>query len=42
MAPFSTAFGGFLLSLVLWEEGVWRIRLVRASFASTIIYSDAF
>lgn len=23
MAPFSTAFGGFLLSLVLWEEGVW-------------------
>jgi EmrB/QacA subfamily drug resistance transporter len=24
MAPFSTAFGGFLLSLVLWEEGVWH------------------
>jgi len=23
MAPFSTAFGGFLLSLVLWQEGVW-------------------
>jgi MFS family permease len=23
MAPFSTAFGGFLLSLVLWEERVW-------------------
>ena len=24
MAPFSTAFGGFLLSLVLWEESVWH------------------
>ena len=24
MAPFSTAFGGFLLSLVLWQEGVWH------------------
>ena len=24
MAPFSTAFGGFLLSLVLWEEAVWH------------------
>ena len=24
MAPFSTAFGGFLLSLVLWEEGLWH------------------
>lgn len=24
MAPFSTAFGGFLLSLVLWEERVWH------------------
>ena len=24
IAPFSTAFGGFLLSLVLWEEGVWH------------------
>ena len=23
-ALFSTAFGGFLLSLVLWEEGVWH------------------
>jgi EmrB/QacA subfamily drug resistance transporter len=23
-APFSTAFGGFLLSLVLWEERVWH------------------
>ena len=24
MAPFSTAFDGFLLSLVLWEESVWH------------------
>ncbi|MBP8307171.1 MAG: MFS transporter, partial [Burkholderiaceae bacterium] len=24
IAPFSTAFGGFLLSLVLWEESVWH------------------
>ncbi len=24
MAPFSTAFGGFLLSLVLWQESVWH------------------
>jgi hypothetical protein len=24
MAPFSIAFGGFLLSLVLWEQGVWN------------------
>ena len=24
MAPFATAFGGFLLSLVLWEESVWH------------------
>ena len=24
MAPFSTAFGGFLLSLVLWQERVWH------------------
>lgn len=24
MAPFSTAFGGFLLSLVLWQEAVWH------------------
>jgi MFS family permease len=24
MAPFSTAFGGYLLSLVLWEQGVWH------------------
>ena len=24
MAPFSTAFGGFLLSLVLWEASVWH------------------
>ena len=24
MAPFSTAFGGYLLSLVLWEEAVWH------------------
>ncbi|MGH7118677.1 MAG: DHA2 family efflux MFS transporter permease subunit [Acetobacteraceae bacterium] len=24
MAPFSVAFGGFLLSIVLWEQGVWN------------------
>jgi MFS family permease len=24
MAPFSVAFGGYLLSLVLWEQGVWH------------------
>lgn len=24
IAPFSTAFGGFLLSLVLWQESVWH------------------
>jgi len=24
MAPFSMAFGGFLLSLVLWQQGVWH------------------
>lgn len=24
MAPFSTAFGGFLLSVVLWQESVWH------------------
>jgi EmrB/QacA subfamily drug resistance transporter len=24
MAPFSTAFGAFLLSLVLWQESVWH------------------
>ena len=26
IAPFSTAFGGFLLSLVLWEEAIWHWR----------------
>jgi MFS family permease len=33
MAPFSTAFGGFLLSLVLWEEGVWHWPAVKIGLA---------
>ena len=33
MAPFSTAFGGFLLSLVLWEEGVWHWSAMRIGLA---------
>ena len=34
MAPFSTAFGGFLLSLVLWEEGVWHWPAIRSVWRS--------
>jgi len=33
MAPFSTAFGGFLLSLVLWQEGVWHWPAEKISLA---------
>ena len=33
MAPFSTAFGGFLLSLVLWEEGVWHWPAIKIGLA---------
>ena len=33
MAPFSTAFGGFLLSLVLWEEGVWHWSAMKIGLA---------
>ena len=33
MAPFSTAFGGFLLSLVMWEEGVWHWSAMKIGLA---------
>jgi EmrB/QacA subfamily drug resistance transporter len=33
MAPFSTAFGGFLLSLVLWEESVWHWSALKIGLA---------
>jgi hypothetical protein len=33
MAPFSTAFGGFLLSLVLWEEGAWHWSAMKIGLA---------
>ena len=33
MAPFSTAFGGFLLSLVLWEEAIWHWPAMRIGLA---------
>jgi EmrB/QacA subfamily drug resistance transporter len=33
MAPFSTAFGGFLLSLVLWQEGVWHWHAMKIGLA---------
>jgi EmrB/QacA subfamily drug resistance transporter len=33
MAPFSTAFGGFLLSLVLWEEGLWHWSAMKIGLA---------
>ena len=33
MAPFSTAFGGFLLSLVLWEESVWHWSAMKIGLA---------
>jgi len=33
MAPFSTAFGGLLLSLVLWEEGVWHWSAMKIGLA---------
>jgi EmrB/QacA subfamily drug resistance transporter len=33
MAPFSTAFGGFLLSLVLWEGAIWHWPAMRIGLA---------
>ena len=33
MAPFSTAFGGYLLSLVLWEESVWHWSALKIGLA---------
>jgi len=33
IAPFSTAFGGFLLSLVLWEEAIWHWPAMRIGLA---------
>ncbi|MGH6777370.1 MAG: DHA2 family efflux MFS transporter permease subunit [Bradyrhizobium sp.] len=33
MAPFSIAFGGFLLSLVLWEQGVWNWTAMKIGLA---------
>ena len=33
MAPFSTAFGGFLLSVVVWEEGVWHWHAMKIGLA---------
>ena len=33
MAPFSIAFGGYLLSLVLWEQGVWNWPAVKIGLA---------
>lgn len=33
MAPFSTAFGGFLLSLVLWQESVWHWSAMKIGLA---------
>jgi hypothetical protein len=33
MTPFSIAFGGFLLSLVLWEQGVWHWSAMKIGLA---------
>ncbi len=33
MAPFSIAFGGFLLSLVVWEQGVWHWSAMKIGLA---------
>jgi len=33
MAPFSIAFGGFLLSLVLWEQSVWHWSALKIGLA---------
>ena len=33
MAPFSIAFGGFLLTLVLWEQGVWHWSAMKIGLA---------
>jgi EmrB/QacA subfamily drug resistance transporter len=33
MAPFSIAFGGFLLSLVLWEQSVWHWSAMKIGLA---------
>jgi MFS family permease len=33
IAPFSIAFGGFLLSLVLWEQGVWNWSAMKIGLA---------
>ena len=33
IAPFSTAFGGFLLSLVLWQEAIWHWPAMRIGLA---------
>jgi EmrB/QacA subfamily drug resistance transporter len=33
IAPFATAFGGFLLSLVLWEESVWHWSAMKIGLA---------
>ncbi|MBX5473165.1 MAG: MFS transporter, partial [Acetobacteraceae bacterium] len=33
MVPFSVAFGGFLLALVLWEQGVWHWSAMKIGLA---------
>jgi|GEM_PF-2970900 MFS family permease len=33
MMPFSVAFGGFLLALVLWEQGVWHWSAMKIGLA---------
>ena len=33
MAPFSIAFGGFLLSIVLWEQGAWNWSAMKIGLA---------